>query len=314
MVRIYAKDYEGNLKIPPMDGDDTDTSEKEGNTDDNTSSDSDTSTGDVEGDTSDSDKADIKDEHRKDDKLEMAFLSKKERRKVKRERFKEQWSGMSGKEKFIHFKEYYLWKVVFIAFLIVFAAFGIKLMKDNSRPVALSYAVLNSPNHYEVNTDALEALYREHYDLSDRYVFNCLLDVTMDPKTFDANYYADSNAPEYSSFPVHCANNYFDIIISDRKGIICAARKSRIHSFYMIFSEEDYEIVTSDKYKDKILMAVDYYGDEEEFAFDISGTEFAKSLNLGYDDVYIAFPGKSVENMNNIKMVLNYIFDMGLED
>ena len=36
-------------------------------------------------------------------------------------------------------------------------------------------------------------------------------------------------------------------------------------------------------------------------------------MNLGYNDVYLSFPGNSEENVDHIIKLLNYIFDLGIE-
>jgi hypothetical protein len=49
-------------------------------------------------------------------------------------------------------------------------------------------------------------------------------------------------------------------------------------------------------------------GNDAEMVIDISDTEFAKSLNLGYDDVYIGFPGDQQDNHERVADLLNYLF------
>lgn len=36
-------------------------------------------------------------------------------------------------------------------------------------------------------------------------------------------------------------------------------------------------------------------------------------MNLGYNDVYLSFPGNNEENVDHIIKLLNYIFDLGIE-
>jgi hypothetical protein len=60
---------------------------------------------------------------------------------------------------------------------------------------------------------------------------------------------------------------------------------------------------------DKIIRAKDSYGDMYESGINISDTAFAKSLNTGYDKVYIAFTGTTDENYERAMDFLEYILE-----
>ena len=70
----------------------------------------------------------------------------------------------------------------------------------------------------------------------------------------------------------------------------------------------------NDNCPERIISVKNVNDDMTPYAIDISGTEFAESLGLDYDDVYIALPGQSARNIANSKRLLNYIFDAGLID
>lgn len=248
-----------------------------------------------------------------EDNLELSALSLRERRKIRRERFKTDMEGMNKKEKLSHFLTYNMKKTA-LCLLIIFlvAAIAFTVIK-NKRPTVLSYVIVNSPDQYSMDTETMEKNYMEYYGFTDRQKIESTSPVSMDLETFDANYNAHPNDEVYTTFPVYCANNFYDIIISDKKGVECCADRTRIYPLSEVLSDELYEIISGDEYKDRILCVKDGYGYVEEFAIDISDTEFAKTLNTGYDDVYICFPGTSENNRINVERVLNYIFDLGLD-
>lgn len=65
--------------------------------------------------------------------------------------------------------------------------------------------------------------------------------------------------------------------------------------------------------EDRVVETAGYDGSVVPFAIDISDTDFAKSLNLGYDDVYIGFPGNTDQNYKNAKRMLKYILNLDID-
>lgn len=248
-----------------------------------------------------------------EDSLELIGLTKRERRKILRQRFKDDMSEMDTKGKINHFLTYNIWKlVVIVAFFIVTLTTAITIYK-NKRPIVLSYAVLNTPNVYTLNTDMVENDYMDYYGFTKKQQIVSTTSVSMDLDTYDENYNKNPNAAAYTSFPISCMDNYYDVIISNKKGVECCANKSLIHPLNESLTTDLYGIMTSTDYQDRILSVADYNGDMLEFAIDISDTNFAKALNLGYDDVYICFPGSSEDNYLNVRRFLNFIFDLEIE-
>ncbi len=254
-----------------------------------------------------------KEDLKTDDRLELSSLTKHERRKILRQRFKDDMAEMDTRGKIRHFFSYNIWKIIATVAVIVITLIIAGSIYKNKRPVVLSYAILNSPNVYTLNTDIMESSYMDYYGFTDKQQIVSLTSVSMDLETFDENYNQNPNTAAYTSFPINCMNNYYDIIISDKKGVECCANKSRIYPLSQSLDTDLYDIMASDQYKVRILSVADNYGDIQEFAIDISDTNFAKTLNLGYDDVYICFPGLSEGNFLNVRRVLNFIFDLEIE-
>ena len=49
-------------------------------------------------------------------------------------------------------------------------------------------------------------------------------------------------------------------------------------------------------------------GKDTEMVIDVSDLQFIKDLNLGYDQVYIGFPGDQQDNHDRVQDFLNYLF------
>ena len=55
-------------------------------------------------------------------------------------------------------------------------------------------------------------------------------------------------------------------------------------------------------------------GTSRTYAIDISDTQFAKNLNSGYSDVYVAFPGAIDRNYTNSLKFLEYVLGIDLSE
>lgn len=55
-------------------------------------------------------------------------------------------------------------------------------------------------------------------------------------------------------------------------------------------------------------------GTARTYAIDISDTQFAKNLDTGYADVYVAFPGVIDRNYTNSLRLLNYVLGIDLTE
>ena len=49
-------------------------------------------------------------------------------------------------------------------------------------------------------------------------------------------------------------------------------------------------------------------GNPAEMVIDVSDTDFAKSLNVGYDKIYMGFPGDEERNHTAVRDLLMYIY------
>ena len=255
-----------------------------------------------------------------EDWLELSLMSKKERRAKKRSMFKERTADMTGKEKFKYIVYYYKWYFIFaVVAILVFGSLGLVIYR-NSRPVSIAAAALNSEDPSSVSSKPLEDFAKAN-DLDDghRLVADTYYNVTLEYER--SNNASTSNA---SSLALLVQDNYYDVLITDLYGLEYCN-----YACILFFMDEYFDAETVEKYKDKIYYSSDYsdtdnakaavnaksteilmaVGDRSKpIAVDISGTEFAKKMNLGYDDVYICVPGGKDRNKERAKMLLEYIF------
>ncbi len=246
-----------------------------------------------------------------EDKLEFATMSRKERRAAKRKRLKETTEGMTFVQKLQYFLYAYKMEILLPLIGIIAVSLIVVAFFRGSKPIALSYAIVNCEDLETLDTSVIENDYWNYYGFDDNYQFRKVLDLKYDPSTSANEASRDAESGNYIAFPTLCDENYYDIIITNKKGLEYLSESSIIHTLGEALPTNLYDIFTAD-YNDKITTSPAYTGKSSPYAINISDTDFAKKLNPGYDDVYICFPGVSADNQKRVRQICNFIFDLGL--
>lgn len=246
-----------------------------------------------------------------EDNLELHRLSFRERTRIRRERFLQNMEGMSKKEKISYFLYYYKWKIIFGILIIILAvAIPITLYKS-SRPVVLSYAVINCSypgNISQAPFDSYMNFYgytKKQQMISGNYSY-------LNKETYEEDYAANPNSANFTSLPMLCYNGYYDIILTDKTGLEYCAAQSLIQPLDAALFPDVYSAINNGQ-KARIVSVANYNGESREYGINISDTAFAASLNLGYDDVYIGLIGYNDRNFKNARLFLNYVLELKLE-
>ncbi len=246
-----------------------------------------------------------------EDNLELRRMKFKDRIKAKQERLKANTEGMSNWEKFKYYVYYYKWHVI-LGLILLFCLIAIPTaIYKNSRPVAISYAVVNSPEPEKIN-EKLFNEYTAHYGLVDGYQIRNSLAVTLSQADYETEFAKEEGDSSYTQFPTLCWNNYFDIIITNETGLHYCTVNSLVQPLEDRLYDDIYQEIKS-THPRRIIQSPNYDKYPVEFAIDISGTEFAQKLNVGYDDVYVCFPGGSEENIVSIRRFLKYVLALDIE-
>ena len=241
-----------------------------------------------------------------ENKLELAVMSKKERRAAKKAAFREYTSAMSGKEKISYFFYCYKWHIIIpICCVLLILCYGMAFYK-NSRPKALSYAVLNA---YEFDKSFHED-YLSYFNMPENRVVQATAGYIVNYDYYKTNMVsASKDGTDYSTFSLTCETGTFDVIIGDEAGIKYCTFVEIVQPLDLYFTEEQYTAL-----EDYIVKFQDSSYTFYPYAIDISDTEFAKGLNLEYSKVYMAFPGVTEENMTNSLRLLEYVLGIELAE
>lgn len=242
-----------------------------------------------------------------EDNLELHSLSFRERQRARRQRLKDHMEGMTAGQKAGYILSYYKGKIILaIILLAVCIALPVTIYKK-SRPVALSYCIVNSPEPSAVDTSFVDE-YLDFYNLNGAYQIHNDLTVHLDKDTYLEEYSQNSSASVYTELPMLCFNGYYDIMIMDEKGLEYCAMQEIIYPLKTYLPADIYSQIS-----DRICTADDNDGVTVPFAIDISDTDFAKGLNLGYDKVYLGFPGNTEQNYINAKRMVKFILHLNID-
>ncbi len=247
----------------------------------------------------------------REDNLELHNMKFMERMRAKKERYKKNTEGMSAGQKLGYFVYYYKGRV-FLTITLIFLAIAVPVtIYNKTRPVAISYAIINCSNPKDVN-DSLFEDYRNSYTFKEPNQIVEDKDVKLDPDEYDESVLHSANNTDYAQFPMLCHNNYYDIIFTDRTGMEFLSTNSVVLTLEAGLPTDLYSLI-EDQYASRIYESPNYNGDPVPYAINITGTDFAKELNLGYEPIYICFPGNDERNISNAKKMVDYIFNLGLD-
>ena len=254
-----------------------------------------------------------------EDNLELYKMSPAERRKAKKERFRKNTEGMTKKEKMAYLIYYYKWPVILGALFLFVTIYATISIYNNSRPIALGYAIVNSSDPDHVNQAVLDE-YMDYYGFDKGYQIMDDKEVRMSYEEYielSSQGNIDNNT-DYSQFPLLCWNGYYDIIFTDKAGLEYCSRESVIEPLDSAFTKDLNDIIYSN-YNDLLVEAPDYNDNSVIYAIDVTDCEKIKELNLGLEEVYICFPASTPQNddrdrnLANRKRFLKFIFGLDIE-
>ncbi|MBO4592440.1 MAG: hypothetical protein J5684_07790 [Eubacterium sp.] len=236
-------------------------------------------------------------EKKEDNRLELQSMSRKERRKMMKAEMKENMEGMDPGEKFKYLIYYYKEAIIFIALIGILVFTGGRALYNSRKPVVISYGVVNCMDQLNFNSSAFED-YAKAIGKYKGYQIRENINIG-----FTNNNNSTFTNQMNTNFLTLSTQNYYDVIFTDKEGADFCSKQSAFHPLDSYLDKEHYDLI-----KDHIYSTKDSDGNTKEFAVDISDTEFANSLNIGYNDVYIGFTGAEERNIQAVYDLLDYLY------
>ena len=237
-----------------------------------------------------------------DNKLDLLSMSRKERRKYKKQRLQETISDMSPGERRSYLLYYYKERIIIsIIAIIAIAILGVSYYK-HSRPISLSYVVINCGDQLRFNADAMDQ-YAKDIGKFDGYQLKGDTNVEAVQSEYSKDYEQNAKSQKYISFTTLATADYYDVIFTNMEGGIYCGMMDIFYPLDKYLDEETYNMV-----KDDIVVINNMDGKPAQYMIDVSDNEFVKSLNLGYSDMYSGFAGDQKDNHERVKEFLDYIY------
>lgn len=250
--------------------------------------------------------------------LEKKFMSKKELRAYKKAERKHMLLNYSPKERFSYYVHYYKWHVIISLILVVILGKFAYDFIQGAMPSALSVALLNAETSSYYG-EYIDKTMREYYSDIGRFEkITVEGDYSISLSTYWDDFLNSSGTQltDAEELAYKQRADMYDVIISDEDGILYCATAGITTAVNYYLDEELYDIV-----KDNVLIyegpeegtstsGYSYVSEGDVMAIDISDTDFAKGLNLDYDDVYIAFPGTTSDNFENAVRFVRMIYGL----
>ena len=243
----------------------------------------------------------------KEDNLELATMSFWERRKVKKARREKEMEGMTGWQRFKYLLYYYQWPIIITTFTAGCLIWLILAVTRSQPPVALSVAILNNAGDKYVD----ELLFDSYMDESNiRSTYRVVVEsFHLDQETLMQDFAQSPYSGDFSRFPIMARDSYYDIVLCDRGGLdYCANTEIARYPDYVMPTD------IQEKLKPYEVKAKDVNGNYWVYGYDISDTEFAKSLDLGYTQIFLCFPGETTESQMHAEHFVRYIFNLPDQD
>lgn len=242
----------------------------------------------------------------REDNLEMSQMTFRQRWAIRKQRIKNEMEGMARIQKVEYLLSYFKWPLIFaVGGILIFILFWVGI-RNASKPVILSAAYINlSEGVYP--TEEIYADY-DNYTSPDGLITKNMGSYKMDTavhfdlETYEKQYNNDSNDYSLTQFPILCTSNFFDVVITDRKGLEFCSASNLIVDPETVISSDTVLALRSRQANAKDAQGIEYF-----YGYDITDTAFAKQL--GYPDkVYLAFPGQSEDNKQHAERFLIYLF------
>ena len=235
-------------------------------------------------------------------RLDLHGLSRKEQRQIKKQQLAETIADMTPSQKCKYLLYFYKERILVTVIIIAALWFITSNAYRVTRPVTISYSVINCGDSLEFNSEPFNE-YAEAIGKSKGYQIKGDSNVVITGTENTGEYKANINGEIFVNFMNLVGSDYYDVLFADDTAANYLTSANVFTPLNEYLDADTYALV-----KDHIVTYKDMNGNIIEAAVDVSDTAFAKSLKTGYNKVYIGFPGKKERNHQAVKEFLEYIY------
>ena len=235
-------------------------------------------------------------------RLDLHGLSRKEQRQIKKQQLAETIADMTPSQKCKYLLYFYKERILVTVIIIAALWFITSNAYRVTRPVTISYSVINCGDSLEFNSEPFNE-YAEAIGKRKGYQIKGDSNVVITGTENTGEYKANINGEIFVNFMNLVGADYYDVLFADDTAANYLTSANVFTPLNEYLDADTYALV-----KDHIVTYKDMNGNIIEAAVDVSDTAFAKSLKTGYNKVYIGFPGKKERNHQAVKEFLEYIY------
>lgn len=243
----------------------------------------------------------------REDSLELATLTQKERIRYRYERYKERIADMPFKTKLFYTIDYYKWYFAGLLLVLLLVAFSVKVIYNMSLPTPLRIAIVNSTDA-ETPQVYIPKAYRAYYNLDDKNDFQIYSNLCITAEKEDTQ--IGVTMSDYQTLGYYNMNDMIDAIIVDETALKMYVSSDDTTAIDLSMDEalykqiEEYTVTLTD------TSGVKNEGKPYQGAIDISGTDFAKGCNLSYQQAYLLIPSTKYTDNERTLQLIRMIFDI----
>lgn len=243
----------------------------------------------------------------KENALDLAVMTKKEKRKLKKETFKKRLETMSMPQRVLYTIRYYKWYGFGVLALLLLIRFAIVTAYNATRPTELYLALLND-NYNTTATEYIQNEYRQYNHLGDNNFIKIYNDLTFESSDKLEEVGIMMNA--YQQVGYYNMYDMLDVIIGDEEALKVYTWSDDTTAIDLSMDTELYEQI-----KDHVVTLSDESkrkndGKPYDVALDISDTEFVRNCNLSYEKVYLFIPSTKYTNNEATIQFIKMVFGL----
>ena len=252
-------------------------------------------------------KAEIQEDDYKEDALEMATMTFKEKLAYKKELRSKRMATMSSKEKFSYIMNYYKWYFIIGLFAIICLAYTGRIIYRATWPTLLELAIVNNTDGSNYS-EYIPTAYREYYNLDQKNHIEIYgsLSITATEDTTEVGL----TMTNYQTLGYYNMYDMLDVIICDKEALQLFVSTDDTTAIDLSMEEELYKQIEDHVITMSDPKGVKNDGNPYTVAIDISDTTFAKECNLSYSEVYLLIPSTKYTNNENTIQFIKFIFGL----
>ncbi len=243
----------------------------------------------------------------KENALEMATMSFKEKMAYKKNLRKKRMADMDPKEKRSYIINYYKWHFIIGLFAIICLAYTGRVIYRATWPTLLELAIVNNSDTSKYS-EYIPAAYRDYYHLDDKNYIEIYGDLSVS-STEDTTE-VGLTMSNYQTIGYYNMYDMLDVIICDKEALKLFVSTDDTTAIDLSMDAELYQQI-----EDKVITMSDPKGIKNDgkpytVALDISDTDFVQNCNLSYSEVYLLIPStKYTDNENTINFI-KFVFGL----